>query len=72
MREDALKIFFPLRKTCFLCSFWLEVSFNIKREGGKETSSKTSEREPPEKLERDQHLVAGKAKRWEQSVVKCC
>lgn len=31
--------------------------------GGKETSSKTSEREPPEKLERDQHLVAGKAKR---------
>lgn len=38
MREDALKIFFPLRKTCFLCSFWLEVSFNIKREGGKETS----------------------------------
>lgn len=28
----------PPRKTCFLCSFWLEVSFNIKREGGKETS----------------------------------
>ena len=37
MIEDALKIFPSPRKTCFLCSFWLEVSFNIRREGGKET-----------------------------------